>query len=1010
MCAYSSSGSSSSYTGKKKCDLSARGLSDLTDVEIPPVSVLILSKNQFTDLSSLHQNDELQVLQADYNKIEVLQPNNFEKCSSLTNLNLSYNLITKIPELRTLQSLQSLELAGNKIKVLENIEGMTKLTNLLLSRNEIHRVFLREQIPSLLKLNLRRNELNEINFGGCFPSLTSLHLDYCHLVSFSGLNEMKSLKKLTLSFNKINDSQPLNLPNLEYLNVSNNSLTNIQSFIKLTKLAVLDISFNPIDDQGISISTKFPNLVSLYATETHIIHPNLVLRFAPNVEILGLANTRVSQLQFAQTLVRKAPALQIIDFRGTPLTKDYYPSIEGQTIEAREEYESIEKYDSDYPETSVPRNQYRKSILGCVSSNSLKIFDGIQINTEEANIIRLVKDQKQKKNYEDEDESENEPYDTEISNSNRGNSKFNDTDELVTHLEKKNADLKSQKLYLQQESMLESIEQLLGEQDQLRAQLNLPPNDDINNQDDLHQYSLNQLAEYKQKIQEVNQSLIKKIQKSRKGNQIENDNNRNFNTSDVLDQERARNKSLRKELKKMREAHNQSLTNDDYTGNNANEVVTAIDELQQENQRLSREMIKAKNHHHRIHHSDTQNQSNTNQINSPTQKRRATPNKTNPIQESNSINRNNSNPAQQTNRNNRDNIDQNRHHRKTVRRNIRAEDSDANNRNNDYDDYNINKRPPDPSKIQLAEQLMAENALLRNTLGLDPLNYHPAESFSSADIDKIISQLLDHNKILREQVTQQSQLKNGVNKRPIPTQQMSRYLQYLDLQGSREGCTFWVPLDAKKQKEQQDYYNNMQMRLPIPVETNKDKRKKKQLKGCSKCEKAILMLSRVPLYPPDAAKIYEDSDEFQLVESWVITSLNRKVKISDVMKSSFFYRIIENERTMPNIHLFVVITNDALQYLTDGIDQPILLADHFKYVAKELKQSGSAQILICAFDVGNQATNYCEHRLIPKIQEMKSMNPSFDSLRFIYQDEEAIMALNPSRIVPIYSVQVSEIE
>ena len=307
---------------------------------------------------------------------------------------------------------------------------------------------------------------------------------------------------------------------------------------------------------------------------------------------------------------------------------------------------------------------------------------------------------------------------------------------------------------------------------------------------------------------------------------------------------------------------------------------------------------------------------------------------------------------------------------------------------------------------------MAENALLRNTLGLDPLNYHPVESFSSTDVDKIIAQLLDHNKIMRDQVSQQSQTKNGNRnlRRPIQTQQMARYLQYLDLQGSREGCTFWVPLDAKQQKQQQDYYNDMQMRLPIPVETDTDRKRKKHLKGCSKCEKAILMMSRVPLYPSDASKIIEGSDEFQLVESWVITSLNKKVRLNDVMKSSFFYKIIENERIMHNMHLFVITTDDPMQYLTDGIDQPILLADHFKYVERELNQSGSANILICAFDVGNQATNFCEHTIIPNIQEMKSANPSFDSLKFRYQKEEAVMAINQSRVVPIYAVQITNID
>lgn len=595
------------------------------------------------------------------------------------------------------------------------------------------------------------------------------------------------------------------------------------------------------------------------------------------------------------------------------------------------------------------------------------------------------------------DESDNE-----INNSNRDTSnRFNDTDELVNHLERENANLVSEKMRLQQD-LINSIEQLLNEQNQLRAQLNLPPNDHAENQDSLRQYPLDQLAEYKQKIQEFNQSLIKEINKAKNSSTSNVNNFKNMNTSDVLRQEKDRNKNLKRELKKLKEAQNKMLLNNEINNEDNNVFTDDINELQQENQRLSREMIKSKSQFHRNQSQEFEDQTN-NQRRSQRDYEYDIDSAVNELQQENQ-------------RISREMQKAKRRHHHNPNQEIPKQTSNQRKRQNNYSNSNssdnIDQRPPDPNKIHLAEQLMAENALLRNTLGLDPLNYHAIENFSSTDVDKIIAQLLDHNKIMREQVSQQSQTKNGMKKlkRPIQTQQMARYLQYLDLQGSREGCTFWVPLDAKKQKEQQDYYNDMQMRLPIPVEKDTDKKKKKYLKGCSKCEKAILMMSRVPLYPQDASKIIEGSDEFQLVESWIITSLNKKVRLTDVIKSSFFYKIIENERTMNNIHLFVITTDDPMQYLTEGIDQPILLADHFKYVDRELNQKGSANILICAFDVGNQATNFCEHTIIPNIQEMKSTNPSFDSLRFRYQKEEAVMALNPSRIVPIYAVQINNID
>lgn len=904
-----STSSHPSYAENEKYDLSSQGLSELTDVKIPLVPVLILSNNQITDFSSLPPNDELQVLQADNNKVEVLQPDDFSQCTSLSNLNLSFNLITKMSNIKALQALKSLDLSGNQIKVLENLEGNTGLTNLYLSKNQIHTVFLKSQLPNLLKLDLRRNALEKIPFGEFFPGLTSLHLDHCFLTSFSGLNQMKSLKRLTLSFNKINDAQVLNLPNLEYLNVANNALTSLQSFTKLIKLSVLNIAFNPIDDQGYTISAIFSNLRAIIATGTRIVHPNLIIRFAPNIEHIDIANTRVSQMQDVQALVRKAIRLQQLDLRGSPLNQDYYPDIKGQTIDSREEYACLEDYDRHNPSNNVQRDQYRKLILGAASSPDIKQLDGIHIENDEARFLKAAVEQK-KNDESDESEPENE------------------TDNLVNNLQQQNAELRTEKMQLQQQELIDKIMKLIRKRDSLRRQMNLPINDDVN-EDEFQQYTLNQLADYKDELKQIIRSLSKDMKKSTHSQD-------NHDNSKELNKERRRNKGLKNELKQAK-GSSKKKNDDDFS--------EAIDELQQENQRLSQEMQKARNRHEHKSHTQT------------------------PDNRSNKIDR------------------------KAPR---------SENNGNKY------RKQADPDKIHLASQLMAENSLLRNTLGLDPLDYHPAETFDSAEIDEIISQLMRHNKKMRDQVAQQS--KNGKGgKTAQPTKQLPKYNQYDDLQGSREGCTFWVPLDAKTQKEEEEYYRkDMQMRLPVLVEPSI--KKVKSGKGCSKCENAILMMSRVPLYPPDSSRIMDGCDEFQLVESWIVTSMNKRVKLSNLTKSSFFYRIIENERTMPNIRLVVILTNEAQHYLTEGIDKSIMVADHFTFIAQELKKNGSAQVLICAFDDGNQATNFCEHPTIPNVQQLKSMNQSFDSLRFLYQNEEAIMALNTSRLVPLYAVQVDEMQ
>jgi hypothetical protein len=76
-------------------------------------------------------------------------------------------------------------------------------------------------------------------------------------------------------------------------------------------------------------------------------------------------------------------------------------------------------------------------------------------------------------------------------------------------------------------------------------------------------------------------------------------------------------------------------------------------------------------------------------------------------------------------------------------------------------------------------------------------------------------------------------------------------------------------------------------------------------------------------------------------------------------------------------------------------------------VIQKLKSEGQAVVLISAFDNGNQAVNYCEHTSLPHQQELRSMKQAYDSLRFHYQGDEAVLTLDPSRLVPLYAASVS---
>jgi hypothetical protein len=223
---------------------------------------------------------------------------------------------------------------------------------------------------------------------------------------------------------------------------------------------------------------------------------------------------------------------------------------------------------------------------------------------------------------------------------------------------------------------------------------------------------------------------------------------------------------------------------------------------------------------------------------------------------------------------------------------------------------------------------------------------------------------------------------------------------YRDLSGNPEGCSFWVPLGPEEQRNDQEYANTRVKQLPISVV------KKPKSKGCRKCENAILMMARVPPWPAGASKIMKGCDEFHLVESWIATSLNAPITLAELSKGDFHMQFIEKERTMPELHLAVLEMSEAPHGIVQGISTSVVVAEHLRFVARQLGSKGTASFLILAFDGGKQAVNYCEHTSIPNPHELGRGNAGYHSLRFQFQGDEAVFVIDPRRVVPIYAVQI----
>ncbi|KAL9244936.1 hypothetical protein vseg_018650 [Gypsophila vaccaria] len=180
-------------------------------------------------------------------------PLSISSLSLLQTLSLRYNyLVGPLPNsISTLTNLQTLDLSGNFLSgpLPKSLSYLTNLTFLDLSFNRFTGE-LPTLPPNLLSLSAKSNFLS-----GPISDLT--------------FSKSARLETVELSSNKFTGILPhwlLQLPQLQQINLSNNSLTRVEIWKpnnKNNQLIALDLGYNNIEG-GISVNfTYFPNLASL---------------------------------------------------------------------------------------------------------------------------------------------------------------------------------------------------------------------------------------------------------------------------------------------------------------------------------------------------------------------------------------------------------------------------------------------------------------------------------------------------------------------------------------------------------------------------------------------------------------------------------------------------------------------------------------------------------------------------------------------------------------------------
>ncbi|XP_063241829.1 toll-like receptor Tollo [Bacillus rossius redtenbacheri] len=268
---------------------------------------LILSDNKIALLNSYMFNGlhVLSLLSLDNNAIMSIHPDALKNCSSLQDLHLNGNKLVEVPTmLSDVPLLKTLDLGENHIIRIANtsLNSMVHLYGLRLTDNNIGNITKGtfDKMTALKILNLSRNKIQAVQ-AGTFDSninLQAIRLDGNDLSDIGGL------------FTK--------LPNLIWLNISDNQLEWFDYALIPTGLKWLDIHANRIKELGNYFEIENQLHLSTFDASFNQLTEITGSAIPDSVEMLYLNGNKISKVQ-SYTFFKK-PNLTKVDLYGNKIT------------------------------------------------------------------------------------------------------------------------------------------------------------------------------------------------------------------------------------------------------------------------------------------------------------------------------------------------------------------------------------------------------------------------------------------------------------------------------------------------------------------------------------------------------------------------------------------------------------------------------------------------------------------------------------------------------------------
>ncbi|KAG8035392.1 hypothetical protein G9C98_006838 [Cotesia typhae] len=264
---------------------------------------LVLSDNQLTviDATTLSGLYVLSLLSLDNNRLTVLHPSSLRNASSLQDLHLNGNRLTSVPDaLKATPLLRTLDLGENLISEIPigTFDHVSQLYGLRLTENHIGNLTkgIFDKIKELKILNLSRNRIQYIE-PGTFDNNTNLQairLDGNQLIAIAGLFT--------------------NLPNLVWLNVSDNRLKWFDYAMIPTGLQWLDVHSNDITELGNYFEIETQLQLSTFDASQNKLTEITGNAIPMSVKVLFLNDNLITKVQSYAFF--KKPNLTHVDLKG----------------------------------------------------------------------------------------------------------------------------------------------------------------------------------------------------------------------------------------------------------------------------------------------------------------------------------------------------------------------------------------------------------------------------------------------------------------------------------------------------------------------------------------------------------------------------------------------------------------------------------------------------------------------------------------------------------------------